>query len=147
MIHCVDPWEGEIFKGFPDGPAALDKFLICAKSLGLADRLSLIRNTSMQAVEMWDGALGLVHIDGSHVPSFVDDDILQWGRKIGPGGVLVGHDWNSPGVMDAVLRAEKAGLLVGVQELAKHLGAVECNTSPAPDHLCIWTARVGCANC
>ena len=40
-----------------------------------------------------DGSLDFVYIDGEHTYDFVMIDIILWSRKIRPGGIVSGHDY------------------------------------------------------
>lgn len=52
------------------------------------------RKTSMEAVlDVADGSLDFVFIDGNHSFDFVMEDLIGWGRKVRKGGVLSGHDY------------------------------------------------------
>lgn len=53
-----------------------------------------IRKTSMDAViDFPDESLDFVYIDGNHSFKFVTEDILEWSKKIKPGGIIAGHDY------------------------------------------------------
>jgi len=67
-------------------------------------QVTILQKTSKEAASLIPNHLDLVFIDGSHDYESVKDDILNWKKKIRPGGILSGHDFhpNFPGVMQAV---------------------------------------------
>lgn len=61
------------------------------------DRAQIIRNTSAAASsEVAQRSLDFVFIDADHTYSAVKNDILCWKDKVRPGGMLCGHDYDSP---------------------------------------------------
>lgn len=52
----------------------------------------------------YSGLLGLVHIDGSHHPSDLRDDIEVWGGMVADGGVVVFHDFQHPPLREVIDR-------------------------------------------
>lgn len=68
--------------------------------------VTIIRQPSMDAVRQFaDGSLDFVYIDGNHEFDFVMEDLIAWGRKVKPGGVIAGHDYyrfRRAGVVEAV---------------------------------------------
>jgi predicted O-methyltransferase YrrM len=64
-----------------------------AKKFG--NRSILLRESSMAAAErIGDGALDFVFIDANHIYDYVKEDILVWSKKVKPGGLIIGHDYN-----------------------------------------------------
>ena len=64
-----------------------------------------LRLPSVAAADFFqDGELDAVYIDVSHDYESVKADILAWGPKLRPGGILSGHDYgpHAPGVVRAV---------------------------------------------
>lgn len=54
----------------------------------------LIRKPSMEAVKDFENeSLDFVYIDGDHSFAGVANDILQWSKKVRPGGIIAGHDY------------------------------------------------------
>jgi predicted O-methyltransferase YrrM len=95
---------------FDHRPMALDDFSRLRREHGLADTLSLIVATSVQAARQFDDAtLDFVFIDADHEYESVKADIAAWWPKVKPGGILAGHDFapEFPGVMLAVREAFK----------------------------------------
>lgn len=65
-----------------------------------------IRAASMDAVkEFKDNSLDFVYIDGDHSFDFIMQDLIEWSKKVKPGGIVSGHDayrFRGAGVVDAV---------------------------------------------
>ena len=59
------------------------------------DRFELVRKYSAEAaVDVEDESVDFVFIDAQHTYRGVRDDIELWSKKIRPGGVLCGHDYD-----------------------------------------------------
>jgi len=72
----------------------------------------LLRETSAEALSRFDDrSLDLVFVDGDHSYGHCKHDVVNWGRKVRPGGVLCGHDFalEFPGCVQAVLEEIPAG--------------------------------------
>lgn len=62
-----------------------------------------IRMSSLEACKQFkDESLDFVFIDASHEYEDVKKDIDNWLKKVKPGGILAGHDYNWPDVTRAV---------------------------------------------
>lgn len=67
------------------------------------ERSKLLRMTSVQAANLVkENELDFVYIDGNHSYEYVKLDILSWFNKVRPGGLIIGDDWQAPGVRKAV---------------------------------------------
>jgi hypothetical protein len=76
-------------------------FLKFAEKYG--DRLIVHKGwTHEVAKDFEDESLDFVFIDADHEYESVKRDIILWRRKIKPGGILMGHDTQIPGVRKAV---------------------------------------------
>jgi hypothetical protein len=78
---------------------------------------SVMKMTSREARAKIDWQVDFVYIDGDHTRDSVVWDIERWWERLGPGGVLAGHDFIAPGwpevtgiVQEAVMRF---GMIVG----------------------------------
>lgn len=71
---------------------------------------TLIVDTSMNVVKAFhDNSLDFVFIDGNHEYEYVYEDIVEWTKKLKPGGIIAGHDYKEDadkkyGVIEAVNR-------------------------------------------
>ena len=55
-----------------------------------------IRKLSMDAVnDFADGELDFVYIDANHSFKYIAQDIVEWSKKVRPGGIVSGHDFKS----------------------------------------------------
>lgn len=67
---------------------------------------NIVKKTSMEAVlDVADGSLDFVFIDGNHSFNFVMEDLIGWGRKVRKGGIISGHDYyhfSNSGVVESV---------------------------------------------
>ena len=67
--------------------------------------VTIIEKLSMDAVhDVPLGSLDFVYIDANHRFDFVMQDIIEWSKRVKPGGIVSGHDYcqATPGVMIAV---------------------------------------------
>lgn len=54
-----------------------------------------VEKKSMDALRDFnDNSLDFVHIDANHAFDFVVRDIIEWSRKVKPGGIVSGHDYS-----------------------------------------------------
>ncbi len=54
----------------------------------------VIRKASLEAIENFaDNSLDFVYIDANHSFVNVADDIYRWEKKVKPGGIVAGHDY------------------------------------------------------
>lgn len=59
-------------------------------------RSTVMRATSVEAVTAFeDESLDFVFIDGNHHFDYVVVDIIEWSRKVRPGGIVAGHDFKN----------------------------------------------------
>jgi hypothetical protein len=107
---AVDPWEvqpagNETYSGWGMAEKYAE-FKRRVKPYG--DRVTECRMYSVEAAAAVDGPLDLVFIDAQHDYESCRADVEAWLPKLGPGGLLCGHDYDVkfPGVMRAVDEAE-----------------------------------------
>lgn len=43
-----------------------------------------------------------IYLDGDHGPEGFDLDLILWARRVKPGGILAGHDFNFPNIEESV---------------------------------------------
>lgn len=105
-LYCIDPWIP--YKGNRRGGGE-DKQRSSFEEA--VERLSkhpvkMIRKKSMDAVKDFeDNSLDFVYIDGNHDFDYVMQDIIEWSKKVRPGGIVAGHDYyhfHNSGVIEAV---------------------------------------------
>lgn len=115
-VIAIDPHAGndrgpQEIDGFAD--AAADDHAIFNANLeraGVADRVRHVRMFSDAALDVVEGPIDLLYIDGAHRYGPARADIKDWGDRVTDGGTMLIHDsFSSIGVTLAILRE----LLVG----------------------------------
>jgi predicted O-methyltransferase YrrM len=106
-LDCVDTWRGSLDElVHQTDPAVVndtlyDEFL--NNMAPVRDVIHPVRKTSMEAVRDYaDNTLDFVLIDGSHAYEDVCDDITEWLKKLKPGSMIAGDDYEWEGVKKAV---------------------------------------------
>jgi len=87
--YCVDQW-------MPFG-AYKESKLIEAERLARENlakyNCKILKMSSMDAVKQFaDNSLDYVYIDGGHDFQNITNDIVEWEKKVRPGGIISGHD-------------------------------------------------------
>lgn len=92
----------------------------------------LSRRTSMDAVKsVPDRCLDFVFIDGNHDFEHCYEDIVEWTKKVKPGGIVAGHDYkvdpvNNYGVIEAVTKYVKENNIAPLFIMHKGGKLVDC---------------------
>lgn len=93
--YCIDYWNP-----YPEYNAWCNRSHLPQKFEETKDRLSkypnvkFMRMFSMKAVKYFeDNSLDYVYIDANHELPWCMDDIVEWNKKVKPGGILAGHDY------------------------------------------------------
>ena len=96
-MYAIDPWLNYSDFIHPRGQRRLDSQYQQAKGILAAYDCTIVRKTSMEAVEDFaNESLDFVYIDGNHHFKYVAEDICEWSKKVRPGGVISGHDYFFP---------------------------------------------------
>jgi len=67
------------------------------ENIGGFKNCEIIKEFSMDAVKRFeDNSLDFVYIDANHRNPWVSEDIVEWAKKVRPGGIVAGHDYVSP---------------------------------------------------
>lgn len=117
--YAVDPWfnppgyEDPIVYASPDREADYRTAVDRLSQYG--DRIRVLRMTSEEAAAIVDGPLAMVYVDADHRYETVLQDLRLWYRKVGPGGIVAGHDADLPPVRNAVNDLLRIGLGLRVQ--------------------------------
>ena len=110
-VIAIDPHAGndrgpQEIDGFED--EAADDHTVFTENLtaaGVADRVRHVREFSDTALELVDGEIDVLYIDGAHRYAPARADIRAWGARVGDGGTMLIHDsFSSIGVTLAILR-------------------------------------------
>ena len=103
-FDAIDTWRGsldeEVHQKDPSvvNDTLYDEFLVNIEPV--KQYVNPIRATSQDAVKQYeDNSLDFVLIDGSHMYADVYADITEWLKKLKPGGLIAGDDyeWCMPG--------------------------------------------------
>jgi hypothetical protein len=110
-VVAIDPHAGddrgprEIRGSAAEGEADTRAFHANLARAGVSGRVEHVRLPSREALGAVGGAVELVYVDGAHRYGQARDDLVRWGERVPPGGVLLVHDaWSSVGVTLALLR-------------------------------------------
>lgn len=99
MLHCIDPWEvTPYFTGNRQ-----DDFERARRKLDFLhpQRWKPMKATSPGATSSFaDGSLDFVYIDADHNYQPVLEDLGAWWPKLKTGGMMAGHDFVDPMVVD-----------------------------------------------
>ena len=101
---CVDPWGKQV-----DDPRHKKNhdlnYATTAKALKDYDA-TLVKARSMDAVrDVPLDSLDFVYIDGNHIFDAIMVDVIEWARRVKPGGIVSGHDYynfRNAGVIKAI---------------------------------------------
>jgi hypothetical protein len=102
-LYCIDPWAPYYHFNDPDEH---ERHLQEAQNRLQPYNATFIRKTSLQAAsDIEDDSLDFVYIDGDHRFDQIMLDLILWGEKVRPGGMICGHDYyrfRNAGVVQAV---------------------------------------------
>jgi len=93
-LYCVDPWQS--YDGYidPINDKDLPAQLKLAQERLQGFNVHFVQDFSMKAVRHFaNNSLDFVYIDANHNLPWVMDDIIQWEKKVRPGGIVAGHDY------------------------------------------------------
>lgn len=94
-LYAIDPWR--VYKDFdhPRGQTRLDfQYEHTKRVLAPYPNCTIVRKTSMEAVEDFaDNSLDFVYIDANHEFRYIAEDLVEWTKKVRPGGIVSGHDY------------------------------------------------------
>lgn len=96
-LYCVDPWKVYDHNlGYHIGTTQeqFDTFYKETIERLRPYKATLIKEMSMDAVQKFEnGSLDFVYIDANHRLEYVIKDIVEWAKKVRPGGIVAGHDY------------------------------------------------------
>jgi hypothetical protein len=102
MLYCVDPWIDDFGSGHqkgyfdPNGTNRMDECAAHLKEFVELKKVELVKATGLEAsVEIPDGYLDYVYLDGDHSLEGIFYDIYAWAPKVRTGGVISGHDYKN----------------------------------------------------
>ena len=94
MLYSIDPWM--LYPTYRDfrKKSVLDDAHAMAAELLSPYNCEMIKKTSMEAVGAFeDESVDFVYIDANHELVHVTNDIVEWSKKVRPGGIVSGHDY------------------------------------------------------
>ena len=106
-LYCVDLWDVYYRAQFKlKSKAKQEEALALAHEKLDQYGVTFIHKPSMKAVDDFeDESLDFIYIDADHAFDFVMQDLIEWSKKVRPGGIVSGHDYyrfRGAGVVDAV---------------------------------------------
>lgn len=112
-LYCVDPWVAYVEGEQSHSQEEMDNIQAEARRRLKPYQTVIYPGMSMDCLK-WipNESLDFVFIDGNHEFSFVYEDIVEWTKKVKPGGIVCGHDYkvdpvNNYGVIEAVQKYTK----------------------------------------
>lgn len=97
-LYSVDAWE--LFSGCTHNETQQDMdnlYEVARVKLAPFKNNQIIRAWSMDAVRRFDdNSLDFVYIDAAHDYKNAYQDIREWSKKVRPGGLVSGHDYQDP---------------------------------------------------
>ena len=107
-LLCVDPWDIVLddYRSRTRGRERLASYYEQAAQRLKPFDCQLARMTSLEAVRLvrWE-SLDFVYVDGAHEFDYAITDIVEWSKRVRPGGIVSGHDYlhfSGAGVVEAV---------------------------------------------
>lgn len=95
------------------------------------NRVHFLRIDSLVAAEIFeDEYLDFIYLDASHLYEAVKKDLIAWPRKVRPGGIVMGHDYDGRGDN---MRRNPFGVKKAVDE---HAYDIKCDLSVHRGH--VW---------
>lgn len=106
-LLCVDTWAvGDDLQSNVVGQERADQRYLTAQERLKDKDATLVRAKSMDAVrDVPDNSLDFIYIDACHDFDYAMEDLIAWGRKVKPGGLISGDDYyrfTEAGVVQAV---------------------------------------------
>jgi hypothetical protein len=93
-LICVDPWETYLKNPRATNQASHDSNYDRTKKSLEGHNAKLLKMMSLPASRMVkDEYLDFIYIDGNHTFDYVMTDIIEWSKKVRPGGIVSGHDY------------------------------------------------------
>jgi hypothetical protein len=94
-LYAIDPWRYDSDYVDRHSQETLDLFYETTKrKLSSYPGSKIIRKTSMEAVaDFANESLDFVYIDANHQLKYIIEDLVEWSKKVRPGGIVSGHDY------------------------------------------------------
>lgn len=95
-MYAIDPWMAYQGAGRTQTEQNRQNFLFghAQRTLAPYKTCEIIRSTSMDALKYFeDNSLDFVYLDGDHSFKHIAADLVEWTKKVKPGGIVSGHDY------------------------------------------------------
>jgi len=96
-LNCVDPWIAyDRGLGYRIGATQpqYDTFYKETVERLKSFKVTFIKEMSIDAVKKFENdSLDFVYIDANHRLEYVVKDIVEWAKRVHPGGIVAGHDY------------------------------------------------------
>jgi len=116
QVTAIDPHAGndrgpqQIAGTVSEGESDHRAFLENIGRAGVKDAIRHVRQPSQEALDLVEGDIELLYVDGAHRYGPARKDIERWGARVAPGGHMLVHDaFSSVGVTLAQARLLFAG--------------------------------------
>ena len=111
VIYCIDHWYPQEVDNIPELekllPTLYQQFLSNVVHKGLTQQIVPCRMWTAEAARALDIKADLVYVDASHEEPDVYHDVSEFYKKLNPGGVICGDDYDWKSVQAGVDRAAK----------------------------------------
>ncbi len=105
-LYSIDPWEAYMRGSHVVPQDKLNRYFAEALERLKPYNCEIIRRYSLDMVRKFKpNTLDFVYIDGNHEFEYVMQDIIEWAKRVRPGGMVAGHDYyhfRLAGVVEAV---------------------------------------------
>jgi predicted O-methyltransferase YrrM len=97
-VVAIDPHAGndrgpmEFIGTSEEGEQDHHQFHETLRRAGVDDRVRHVRLPSSEALDQISGPIDLLYVDGAHRYRPARDDIVNWGDRVAPGGLMLIHD-------------------------------------------------------
>ena len=92
-LHAIDIWD--TYEGYLEYTNRIRRYYQLARKLLEPYDVNFVKKFSMDAVKDFeDNSLDFVYIDAAHDFKNIAMDIYEWSKKVKPGGIVYGHDYN-----------------------------------------------------
>ena len=104
QLYLIDPYDSYVEKGIFWKTKYKDIYKEVRKKFEKYKvKVKFIKRKSIDAIELIPNRLDFVYIDGNHTFKAVKKDIESYYPKVKNGGIIGGHDFDSPNVLAAVI--------------------------------------------
>jgi predicted O-methyltransferase YrrM len=122
-LVAVDPHTSAL--GFGDERATDREFLENVERTGVAERVQMLKMTSVEAAHGWRGGpVRMLFVDGWHSYAAVIDDVIAWRGHLTADATVVFDDYPHPGVRAAVAKLIADRVITGRQLIVGKMTAL-----------------------